>query len=396
MKKSLTLLLYKCLLIVFLVLFLEVLGYLGFVFNSSTSDYLSNKHFFQIRSMLMGNKNPEKFPRYLSLPYLGYIPYPNYTQHGIVQHNEDGYRGSLVPLLKTNKYRVLCIGGSTTYGSGVNLPTETYPAQLELLLTNYINNDSLISKTYSGAEVINAGLEAGNSADELLQYLFKYRYYHADAVVIHSGINDAIIVNGSEQHFQLDYSNYRRILFHLEPLPPLGRALLKSYFISFITIHLFYSDFTQNTNGFKEELPHTFCKWTSISMERILADSTLQYYPFFRNTSTLYNEVMADSSILFVLPTVTNNESNFVKENSMYQQIVILNNRISEAICHKLGVQFISFAFDSIQNKNSWIDDCHLDKSGEKNKAGLVFQHIKANLKTTSPPQKRHSVLSQK
>jgi hypothetical protein len=84
----------------------------------------------------------------MSLPYLGYVPYPGYKNHGIVQHNEDSYRGNKVPLQKGKKIRVLCLGGSTTYGHGVAYPHETFPAQLEILLTNYIKHDSLLSNKY--------------------------------------------------------------------------------------------------------------------------------------------------------------------------------------------------------------------------------------------------------
>ena len=269
---------------------LESAGYLGMSINSSSFDWLSNKNYFQIRSMLMGNQNPENFPRYLTLPYLGYIPYPGYKKYGVVQHNEDGYRGHRVPLQKTHKFRILCLGGSTTYGSGVDFPDQTYPAQLEILLSNYINHDSMLKNKYSGAEVINAGLEAGNSADELQQYLLKYRYYHPDVVVVHSGVNDALMTTDIE-NFQLDYSHSRRINFHLEPLAPPMRYLFRSYFISYISIALFFNNFSAVRDEYAPQSHQTYCNWSHLNIDSIMYSKQYDYYPFYQNIQNLLQTI---------------------------------------------------------------------------------------------------------
>jgi hypothetical protein len=247
-------------LIFIVIVSLELLGYAGLWLNSRSLDWLSNKSYFHIRAMLAGCNDANMRPKFLTLPYLGYIPFPGYSKNGIIQHNEDGYRGKKIALMKGNKFRVLCIGGSTTYGFGVDSPAQAFPARLEVLLENYIQKDTTLSKQYSGAEVINAGLDASTSADELIQYLLKYRYYRADAVVVHSGINDALILS-SAKDFQLDYTHYRRINFHLEPLSQPMRFFMKSYFISYFAIQLFYNNFSLEGDEYGHQGRQTFCKW---------------------------------------------------------------------------------------------------------------------------------------
>ena len=69
--------------------------------------------------------------RYVGQPYLTYVPAPNYKQ-GLNYHNEQGYRGKAVSMeRRPGVARVLCLGGSTTYGDGVEDSNATYPAQLE-------------------------------------------------------------------------------------------------------------------------------------------------------------------------------------------------------------------------------------------------------------------------
>jgi lysophospholipase L1-like esterase len=346
----------------------EAIGYVGLWVNSRSFDYLSNKSYLNIRAMLIGDTAQSLYPRYLSLPYLGYIPYPGFRKNGVVQHNQDGYRGDRVPQERTGKFRVLCLGGSTTYGFGVDAPSQTYPAQLEKILNAYIGGDSLAHSKYSGAEVINAGIEDATSAEELEQYLFKYRYYRPDVVIVHSGINDALLVAHERKDFQMDYTHYRRINFHLEPLRQPARFLMHSYFVSFIVIRLFYSDFA---NASKNEFQHyghqTFCRWTMTDIDSVINTRQYEYYPFYNNCKCLCAEVIRDSSILILFPNAVNENVS----DARYKQLCELNASLSQRIANDYGAIYVPFSFRSIDSA-LWIDDCHLNKEGETKKAELL------------------------
>jgi lysophospholipase L1-like esterase len=365
---------FRAILLLIVVTVCEIIGFAGMWVNSRSVDFLSTKNYFNIRDMLIGSKDPECFPRYLSLPYLGYIPYPGYKKHGIVQHNEDGYRGDKISLGKTGKFRILCMGGSTTYGFSVDSPSQTFPAQLQVLANNYILRDSILNKKYSGAEVINAGLEAGNSAEELQQYQFKYRYYNADMVIVHSGVNDALLVRDANEDFQLDYTHSRRINFHLEPLPQPARCLMNSYLISFLSIRLFYSGFSGHlSNEFQNRNDQTFCRWSHRNMDSIVVKHQYDNYPFYSNSKNLFTEISNDSSNLVVFPNALN--TNFVKSES-YKKLCALNALLSKTLCKEYNGIYVPFEFNSIKDPGCWLDDCHVNAQGEKEKAMILYPYI--------------------
>jgi lysophospholipase L1-like esterase len=378
-------LLFWGLLLVIILSVLEGIGYIGMWANSRSFDFLGNKSYFQIRGMLIGDKTPEHFPHYLSLPHLGYIQYPGYKKYGIVQNNEDGYRGEKVPLQKGGKLRILCMGGSTTYGFTVDSPCQAYPARLEVLLNSYFHQDSVLAKRYKGVEVINAGLESGTSAEELQQYLFKYRYYKPDVVIVHSGVNDAELVAHANHDFQLDYEDSRRLNFHLEPLPPGTRWLLNSYFISFMSINLFYSDFSSNnengTNCFSRSENQQFCNWSHVEMDSIIERAQYQYYPFYRNSKSLFESVIEDSAQLIIFPNALNKRSEFVISHKKYDDLNSLNASISKSLSEECSALYVPFTFDSIADPECWVDDCHLNSKGEKNKAEILFRAVVEKLK---------------
>ena len=76
-----------------------------------------------LRAALAGELLPEAvFQRSIPQPYLLYSPAPGHRgSTGEVDHNMQGYRGWPVQLAKTpGIIRILCLGGSTTYGWGVS------------------------------------------------------------------------------------------------------------------------------------------------------------------------------------------------------------------------------------------------------------------------------------
>lgn len=372
--------LFRIIIFVFLIVLLEVIGYMAMVIDSRSFDWVNTKNYFRVRSMLMGDTSAAHLPRYMTLPYMGYVPYPGYSKNGMQQHNDAGYRGAKTPLKKNSKLRVLCMGGSTTYGLGVEAPWQTYPARLEALLNEAIKGDPRLSALYPGAEVINAGLEAGTSAEELGQYLFKYRYYKPDIVIVHSGVNDAEVMENSGADFQLDYTHYRRLQFHLESLPEPARFLMHSYLFSYLVIRLFYENFyysgISGRQCYLRQRGQQFIKWNELNMDSVFTTGDSRFIPFYRNAESLYAEIRADSASLLILPNILNERDSFVISSPRYRQMCGLNTQISTRLAGQVGGTVIPFTMDSIHNPHSWLDDCHLDSAGELNKAQIVLPYV--------------------
>jgi hypothetical protein len=185
------------------------------------------------RQLMAGEAVPEpEYQMSISQAYLLYIPSPNYADAAGPQHNSQGYRGRAVDLRRTpGVLRVLCLGGSTTYGWGTPRADDAYPAWLERILAKDL------PPGWKGVEVINAGVPFGTTAENLTHYHFKFHYYRPDVVVINPGGNDAESMV-SYDYYHPDYSHYRRAMQLPPPLPPLGRLLIRSRFVAMLLIPL--------------------------------------------------------------------------------------------------------------------------------------------------------------
>ena len=139
-------------------------------------------------------------------PYLLWENTPEYiSPEGIRQTNNLGYRNKEdLDFTKDAKvFRILALGGSTTWGYLLDDPDDTWPSQLEGILNDALSENSDFDKI----EVINGGLNYATSAELLLHYLFRDRYLDPDIVIIHTGGNDAKLLLFHD--YNPDYSFFR-------------------------------------------------------------------------------------------------------------------------------------------------------------------------------------------
>ncbi len=101
--------------------------------------------------------------------------------------------------------RILCLGGSTTFGTGCKADSSAYPALLETML----------AARYPGQrfEVLNAGTPGYRSAESLMN-LERLADLEPDIVIVYHGIND--ICWGVPTPFFLDPQNHPRPLSRLD------------------------------------------------------------------------------------------------------------------------------------------------------------------------------------
>jgi len=110
-------------------------------------------------------------------------------EHGdTISINSEGFRGAeFSPTKPGDTYRIVMIGGSTTFGSGV-FDNETIPFQLEQKLQN--------KNSEFNVEVINTGL--GGSWSKLEVDLIKNKIidYDPNLLIVYGGANDALVEIG--------------------------------------------------------------------------------------------------------------------------------------------------------------------------------------------------------
>ncbi|MCB9899231.1 MAG: hypothetical protein H6825_14595 [Planctomycetes bacterium] len=124
--------------------------------------------------------------RYEPHPYLAYIPRPNWSlENGgkSYHHNSLGFRGKEFEHDKAKgTYRVVCMGGSSTYGHGPSSDETTWPAQLEKLLGTMYPTVRF--------EVINAGVSGYNSYESLINLNIRLLDLDPDLALVYHSIND--------------------------------------------------------------------------------------------------------------------------------------------------------------------------------------------------------------
>ena len=97
--------------------------------------------------------------------------------------NSLGFRGPEFSEIKpSNTYRIFMVGGSTMFGAGASSDETTIPG----ILQKIFDSDSSIQKI----EVINAGMNGGNSNSELNLIVEKLLWYKPDLIIIYDGLND--------------------------------------------------------------------------------------------------------------------------------------------------------------------------------------------------------------
>jgi hypothetical protein len=120
-------------------------------------------------------------------PYLAYVNKPNYStkesaRHQI-SHNALGFRGpEIITPKPEGTYRIVCLGGSSTYGHGPSSDAKTWPARLEAHLR--------ADRPHLNIEVINAGCRGYSSFESLTNYAFRVSDLEPDHVVVYHTVND--------------------------------------------------------------------------------------------------------------------------------------------------------------------------------------------------------------
>lgn len=122
------------------------------------------------------------FDRFQSHRHLGYGLSPGY-EAGANRHNSLGFRGEEVAVEKpAGVTRIVCCGGSTTYGFGTDDHKLTVPAMLQFGLR----------QAGKQVEVVNAGCPGWSTFETLVNFESRVLDLAPDYVVFYHGINDVL------------------------------------------------------------------------------------------------------------------------------------------------------------------------------------------------------------
>ncbi|MCP3916026.1 MAG: hypothetical protein GY711_10760 [bacterium] len=119
-------------------------------------------------------------------PYLVGAPKPHWTstaKQKQASHNSFGLRGAEVTLEKpAGTRRIVCLGGSSTYGNGPTKDEATWPARLESKL-NHLRSGVPV-------QVINAGAPSWSTFESLINLGTRMVAFEPDLVLVYHATND--------------------------------------------------------------------------------------------------------------------------------------------------------------------------------------------------------------
>ncbi|MBK7874476.1 MAG: SGNH/GDSL hydrolase family protein [Planctomycetes bacterium] len=147
---------------------------------------------------------PESAFRFRPHPHLVYALNERFVSaDGKNRHNGHGTRGpDFVVPKPAGVVRIVCIGGSTTYETGVKDDAETYPAKMgELLRTRHGRAD---------VEVINAGVPGYTSFESLILLALRALEWQPDYVLYYDNTNDVHPRLVEPAVFASDDAGYRK------------------------------------------------------------------------------------------------------------------------------------------------------------------------------------------
>jgi lysophospholipase L1-like esterase len=311
--------------------------------------------------------------RYRPHPYLNYVSNSDFAfESGVRPHDPIGIRSSSFPLTekRPDVFRVVALGGSTTYGMYFEDGDRVWVGLTGLALRETLELE---------VEVINAAVPNYTTCELLGMATLWLPEFRPDLVLLHVGLNDAFTV-GFPDEGGPDNSGFR-FSWSYRPMPPAVRAAMRaSYF------------FRLSGNGWLARSGHQIGDLTTAmqypvppddQLDRNLRSATGKY--FRRNVETL----IALIRLTGAEPVLVNMPLNPAYEQGMgvyydgVSDAVVRNNRIMAELAEKHGVALVD-AYSRMRARELYYDAAHLNQDGMVRKAQAVADVILPRL--TSGP----------
>jgi lysophospholipase L1-like esterase len=317
------------------------------------------------RYILFTSIDPKEFA-WTPHQYLVYYPTPNYRK-GLTFHNSLSYRNDEISLEKpSNVYRIVALGGSSTYDVRIEDNKKTFTAQLEKLLKEQYG--------YQNVEVINAGVPGYNSWEILINLEFRVLDLNPDLVIIYEGTNDVHARLVEPSAYRGDDSG-RRQPWRIPPVPLWEHSALLRILsrMTNLTRQVSVDDFTSSP---------TFLSWPfesrlnedGVDPTKILEKNTPIY--FRRNLENMIAIAKEHGiEVLFVTWAYSPYLDDYASKE-YYQQGFQENNEVVKEVANRHHIPLFDFAEVMPQDAKYWADGRHVNEVGALEKARLFAEFI--------------------
>src|SRR5215216_2213349 len=317
------------------------------------------------RYVLFTSIDPKDFA-FTPHPYLSYYPTPNYRK-GLTSHNSLGYRNDEFTLEKpSGVYRIVALGGSSTYDVSIKDNAATFTAQLERLLKEDYG--------YQNVQVINAGVPGYNSWEILVNLEFRVLDLDPDLVIIYENTNDFHARMVEPSAYRGDDLGIRQAW----QVPPVAlwehSALLRivSRMMN-MSRQISIDDFVSSP---------TYVSWPyeyRLSDDNLDPSEILKENPpiYFRRNLENMSAIAKDHDIRILLTTWA--YSPYLKDyaaEDYYQDGFKENNDVIKEVAADQQVPIFDFAALMPQDAKYWADGRHVNEEGALVKARLFAEYL--------------------
>jgi len=306
-------------------------------------------------------KNLEKKPKVFSHPYLNYSNTPFFkNSSGVFQHDQNGFREN--ENTKNNHIKkIVVLGGSIAYGSGVDKPEDTWANILQKKLN---------SENYE-FDVVNAGLEFATSAELLTLYSLKLTHFNHKILLIHLGANE---------NLPIIFPNFDKTYIHVRGQSgniagELEKKLLKNSYIFKILI----SKITrENYFGTYKGRPYSYLLLDKDKVTARTKNLDL-YQPFKNNLRNIIRIAKSYGVKVVIIPADINKkfyrkDLDYIKEGLSYYHENI------RQIIKEISLGENVYLHENDIDENFFVDNVHVNLDGQKQKAFQIFSFLKENL----------------
>ncbi len=315
-------------------------------------------------------------PRFRQHHYEGYIPNPEWaTADGEDRINSLGFRGEEIAIPKPDGvYRIVAVGGSSTFGTSVKRWEEAYPAQLEQVLHEEYG--------YTNVEVINGGVGGHNSWETLISLEFRVLDLEPDLVIVYQNANDVHARLVLPDAYKGDNSGRRKLWDAKVVEEATPRKTLPSVLWRFVGINFGWLQkranaelndaFSQPCTGARADKD---C--LGISPRKALEANPPVYYE--RNIRNMIAIAHANGAEVLLLTWAYRSTTIDYTSRGYYQDAFKEHNLIVERLAGEMDARFYDFAADMPLDKEYWDDGLHMTVEGNRVRAELIAAYLDEN-----------------
>lgn len=297
--------------------------------------------------------------------YLNYYPTPNF-QRGKTAHNSLGYRDREFPVEKpAGTFRVVALGGSTTYTVNVEDNEKMFTRQLENILRDEYG--------YENVEVINAGVAGYDSFESLINLQFRALDLDPDLVIVYHGTNDVHNRLVEAGMYRGDNSGRRQPW-----TPPTTSTVIEYSVLARIVSHkLALGHFlSQGLESYVGAPTYQGQASTNPATDpAALLDTNRPVY-FERNLSNIVGTARTHGADVLLATWAHSPHMNDYAATPHYQRGFRENNAVVADVAHDQGASLFDFASVMPTAKDYWSDGRHVNEAGAREKAELFAGYL--------------------